>query len=128
MRTEIRRREAALLKFAIDLHPVLQRVYSLRGLHEGDLDLSLDRLLPVSSLSNVDAAANLLAGHREHGRVLIVGDFDADGATSSALMVRALRLYILRTLIFWCPVAFASAMGSRLRSSRWRPLVNPRYS
>ena len=111
MRTEIRRREAALLKFAIDLHPVLQRVYSLRGLHEGDLDLSLDRLLPVSSLSNVDAAANLLAGHREHGRVLIVGDFDADGATSSALMVRALRSLHFAHVDFLVPSRFRFGYG-----------------
>jgi single-stranded-DNA-specific exonuclease len=73
------------------LHPVLRRVYAARGIEqESDLDLSLERLAPVSSLENVDAAARLLAEHR-NGRVLVIGDFDADGATSTALVVRALR-------------------------------------
>jgi hypothetical protein len=57
---------------------------------DGELDLSLPRLLPVGSLGGVGAAAELLAAHRAAGRVLVIGDFDADGATSSALVVRAL--------------------------------------
>src|SRR5256886_17105222 len=43
------------------------------------------------SLEGIAAAVDLLLQHRTAGRVLIIGDFDADGATSSALMVRALR-------------------------------------
>ena len=51
-----------------------------------DLALRLDQLLPVSSLDGVEQAAELLlACHRTRARVLIVGDFDADGATSTAL-------------------------------------------
>ena len=75
------------------LHPVLRRVYAARGLrgHE-ELDLSLDRLLPVGSLGGVDhAVARLLHALRRRQRVLVVGDFDADGATSTALVVRQLR-------------------------------------
>ncbi len=89
--TEIRRRPVAAAAFEADIHPVVQRVYAARGLTSADdLDLSLARLLPIGSLPGVEAAAELLAAHRA-GRVLIVGDFDADGATSTALMVRALR-------------------------------------
>jgi single-stranded-DNA-specific exonuclease len=81
----------AAAAFEADIHPVVQRVYAARGLTSADdLDLSLARLLPIGSLPGVEAAAELLAAHRA-GRVLIVGDFDADGATSTALMVRALR-------------------------------------
>ena len=75
------------------LHSVLRRVYSLRGLHgHEELDLGLDRLLPVGTLGGVDdAVARLLDARRGRQRVLVVGDFDADGATSTALVVRQLR-------------------------------------
>jgi single-stranded-DNA-specific exonuclease len=73
-------------------HPVLERVYAARGVRSAaELDLSLTRLLPVGTLEGIPAAVELLLRHRAAGRVLIIGDFDADGATSSALMVRALR-------------------------------------
>src|SRR5579862_2021771 len=92
MAIEIRRRAPGpALDFAPELHPVLRRVYAARGIAQADdLDLSLERLLPVRALDCVERAAELLAAHRS-GRVLIVGDFDADGATGSALFVRALR-------------------------------------
>ena len=77
-----------------DLHPVLERVYAARGVRSAaDLDTSLARLLPVGTLEGIAAAVDLLLQHRTAGRVLIIGDFDADGATSSALMVRALRSF-----------------------------------
>src|ERR1700687_2418944 len=91
--TVIRRRPfAASCDFPAAVHPVLRRVYAARGLcNNADLDLSLDRLLPVGSLEGVEAAAQLLTAHRSAGRVLVIGDFDADGATSTALVVRGLR-------------------------------------
>ncbi len=75
------------------LHPALRRVYAARGLEAAeDLDLGLERLLPVGTLGGVDAAAELLLDcHRSAGRVLVIGDFDADGATSTAVVVRQLR-------------------------------------
>ena len=78
---------------AANLHPALRRVYAARGLEAAeDLDLGLERLLPVSSLGGADAATDLLlACHRSGGKVLVIGDFDADGATSTAVVVRQLR-------------------------------------
>jgi single-stranded-DNA-specific exonuclease len=75
------------------LHPVLRRVYAARGLGAAeDLDLRLAALLPVSSLEGVEAAVDLLLDHLgRRSSVMIVGDYDADGATSTALMVRQLR-------------------------------------
>ncbi len=95
-----------------ELHPVLRRVYAARGISRTEeLDLSLDRLLPVSSLEGVDAAARLLAAHRRQGRVLVVGDFDADGATSSALVVRALRSMKFCHVDFLVPNRFRFGYG-----------------
>ena len=112
MAIEIRRRPAgAALDFAPELHPVLRRVYAARGIAQADdLDLSLDRLLPVRALDHVERAAELLAAHRS-GRVLIVGDFDADGATGSALFVRALRALKFAHVDFLVPNRFLFGYG-----------------
>ena len=110
---EIRRRhQAAGLEPAGDLHPVLRRIYGARGvLSAQDLDLSLERLLPVSTLEGVEPAAELLAAHRASGRVLVVGDFDADGATGSALLVRAMRSLGFAHVDFLVPNRFRFGYG-----------------
>jgi single-stranded-DNA-specific exonuclease len=112
MAIEIRRRPPGpALDFAPDLHPVLRRVYASRGIAQAeDLDLSLDRLLPVRALDHVERAAELLAAHRS-GRVLIVGDFDADGATGSALFVRGLRALKFAHVDFLVPNRFRFGYG-----------------
>jgi len=98
--------------FAPDVHPVLRRIYAARGVAgDTELDLSLRRLAPVGSLPGVDAAARLLAQQRADGRVLIVGDFDADGATSTALMVRALRALGFAHVDFLVPNRFRFGYG-----------------
>jgi single-stranded-DNA-specific exonuclease len=111
--TVIRRRPfAAPCDFPTVVHPVLQRVYAARGLQNGaDLDLSLDRLLPVGSLEGVDAATRLLTAHRSAGRVLVIGDFDADGATSTALVVRGLRAMRFAHVDFLVPNRFRFGYG-----------------
>lgn len=76
------------------LHPVLRRVYLARRLRSArELECSLDGLLPYTALKGIDGAVELLVDAL-HGqrRLLIVADFDADGATSCAVAVRALRL------------------------------------
>ena len=74
------------------MHPVLRRVYAARGVRDADqLSLDLRSLLPVSTLDGIGPATELLAGHLARGsRILVVGDFDADGATSTALVMRQL--------------------------------------
>lgn len=87
------RRASAAAELSAELHPVLARLYAARAVqHAGELDLSLERLLPPGALKHMDAAVALLAESLRAGqRILIVADFDADGATSCALAVRALR-------------------------------------
>ena len=111
--TEIRRRPPSPSQgFAADVHPILRRVYAARGLQsDADLDLSLDQLLPVGLLEGVDAAAQLLAMHRSAGRVLVIGDFDADGATSTALVVRSLRAMHFAHVDFLVPDRFRFGYG-----------------
>jgi len=111
--TEIRRRPAGPpLDFGDGLHPILRRVYAARGVSQKeDLDHSLERLLPVSSLKGVEAAASLLSMHRTCGRVLVIGDFDADGATGSALIVRGLRALNFAHVDFLVPNRFRFGYG-----------------
>ncbi len=93
------------------VHPVLARVYAARGVTSAaDLDQSLERLLPVGTLEGIAAAVDLLLAHRE-GSVLVIGDFDADGATSSALMVRALRGLGFARVDFLVPNRFEFGYG-----------------
>jgi len=77
------------------LHPVLRRIYAARGVSSAeDLELGLERLLPVGTLDGVEQGAELLARHVAQGHhILVIGDYDADGATASALVVRTLRRF-----------------------------------
>ena len=92
---------------------MLRRVYAARGVRgPADIDLGLERLLPVSSLGGVPAAVELLMRcHRDGRRVLVVGDFDADGATSTALVVRQLRRLGFRDAAFLVPDRFRFGYG-----------------
>ncbi|HEY2808331.1 MAG TPA: single-stranded-DNA-specific exonuclease RecJ [Steroidobacteraceae bacterium] len=97
--------------FAQPLHPVLGRIYAARGVRSSqELDTSLERLLPVGTLEGLPEAVELLMRHRG-GRVTIIGDFDADGATSSALMVRALRNFGFADVDFLVPNRFEFGYG-----------------
>jgi single-stranded-DNA-specific exonuclease len=110
----IKRREASAVAapFEAGMHPVLRRVYMARGIRAAsELAVSLDRLLPVSTLTGVEAAAELLLRQRTTGRVLVIGDFDADGATSSALVVRALRAWGFAAVDFLVPNRFQFGYG-----------------
>jgi len=76
-----------------DVPPVLQRVYAARGvLTPAQGELRLARLLAPDDLGGLDAAVTLLAGSIRRGaRIVVVGDFDCDGATGTAVAVRGLR-------------------------------------
>jgi single-stranded-DNA-specific exonuclease len=97
---------------AASVHPVLQRIYAARGVRSAsELETSLDRLHPVGTLEGVHAAVDLLLQHRVDGRVLVVGDFDADGATSTALMMRALKAWGFASVDFLVPNRFEFGYG-----------------
>lgn len=78
-----------------DLHPVLARVLANRGIADKrETDYVLKNLLPPQGLSHIGAAAELLAeAIAAQANIVIVGDFDADGATSCALAVSCLQAF-----------------------------------
>jgi single-stranded-DNA-specific exonuclease len=75
------------------LHPLLARLYAARGIKDkSELDYELKSLLPPASLTNATAAAQLLADAIEaEAKMLIIGDYDCDGATATAVGMRALK-------------------------------------
>ena len=77
------------------LHPVLARIYAARRIRcAGELDYQLGALIAPAELRGADTAAGMLADAIERGkRLLIIADYDADGATACAVGMRALRAF-----------------------------------
>jgi single-stranded-DNA-specific exonuclease len=83
----------------------------MRGLTDAQqLDYSLARLAPISSLEHVDEAAKLVIEKRDD-RVIVIGDFDVDGATSTALVLRCLRDFGFKDVEYLVPNRFDYGYG-----------------
>lgn len=84
----------AILPDLGDIPPLLTRIYAARGVQNAaELEKGLARLLPTHLLKGMDKAVQLLAHALEQRqRILIVGDFDADGATASCVGMLGLRM------------------------------------
>ncbi len=95
------------------LHPVLQRVYAARQVAGPDaLRTDLATLAAPALLGGTDRAAQLLADAVQAGRrILVVGDFDADGATSVAVFLRAMHLMGARQIDYLVPNRFDFGYG-----------------
>ncbi len=95
------------------LHPLLRRIYISRGVSaSAELQLGLDQLIPIRQLRGVSEAVELLCEHFARGsRIIVIGDFDADGATSTALVVRQLRRLGFPDVDFIVPNRFQYGYG-----------------
>ncbi len=95
------------------MHPVVRRILLARNItSEESLDLVLSRLQSPANLSGVKRAATILADAIVNGqKILIVGDFDADGATGTAVAVRALQLMAAKKVDFRVPNRFEFGYG-----------------
>lgn len=104
-------RDPAAIESLAALDPVLARLYAARGVHDpAQLDNGLQNLAPVSLLDNVDAAVDLLIASRDK-RIVVIGDFDVDGATSTALMLRCLRAFGFDDVDYLVPNRFDYGYG-----------------
>ena len=93
---KLRRREAVEpVDLPDDLPPLLKRLYASRGVRRAeDLERSVKGMLPWQQLSGIEKATEMLYNAlREGTRIVVVGDFDADGATSTALSVHILSCF-----------------------------------
>jgi len=91
----------------------MQRVLAARSvLNDAAVPLDFKALLPPQLLTGIDVAVSLLyAQLQKQGRVLIVSDFDADGATSCALAIRALRAFGFHHVDYIVPNRFEYGYG-----------------
>lgn len=95
------------------LHPLLQRVYAARSVGTVDeLDRNLEKLIPDAALLGMQAAVQCLTeALQQQKHIVIVGDFDADGATSTAVAIRALRAMGAKHVSYRVPNRFADGYG-----------------
>jgi single-stranded-DNA-specific exonuclease len=113
MQKIIRRRSIEkLTAFDSSVHPLLQRIYSARGIqHEQELQYQLAQLHKPNFKGLQEAVSILADAVVADAKIIIVGDFDADGATSSALAVLALRAMGLHNVDFLVPNRFEYGYG-----------------
>ena len=114
MLTTIKRRpDVAISEDINELPLILQRIYAQRGIsNEEEINHSLTKALPPGKLLNVETGVELIYHCMENDQhILIVGDFDADGATSTALFVRALRSFGYLNISYLVPNRFEFGYG-----------------
>jgi single-stranded-DNA-specific exonuclease len=97
----------------LDLHPVLEQIMLSRGVtQKADCSLLLKELHKPEALLNINLAVTLLMEILdEQGRILIVGDFDADGATSTALLKSCLQDFGFKQVDYLVPNRFEFGYG-----------------
>lgn len=108
-----RRQPAVAASFSRPLHPLLQRILTARGVGtDAQLQLPLSGLLPPDTLKGLpDAVTLLLQALQQQKRVLIVADYDADGATSCALALLGLRMLGFAHVDYLVPNRFEFGYG-----------------
>lgn len=115
MQKKIVRRDMSLTSAGelANFHPLLQRIYATRGIQSpDDVNRELADLLPFSTLKGIDQAAIRLADAIEQQqKIIIVGDFDTDGATSTTLAVLAMREMGAQWVDFIVPNRFEYGYG-----------------
>ncbi|EMS1597011.1 single-stranded-DNA-specific exonuclease RecJ [Salmonella enterica] len=111
---QLRRREAdETTELPADLPPLLRRLYASRGVRSArELERSVKGMLPWQQLSGIDNAVEILYNaFREGTRIIVVGDFDADGATSTALSVLGMRALGCDNISYLVPNRFEDGYG-----------------
>ena len=107
------RREVTGASLSSDLHPVIDRIYRGRNIaNMDDLENGLKGLTHFNVLKGMPQAAQILANAVvQNKRIIIVGDFDADGATSTSVCILALRAMGYHNVDFLVPNRFDFGYG-----------------
>ena len=107
----LKRREVPATRALDGVDPIIAELYAARGVRDvQELDYRLSRLVPVGTLRGIDTAIELLVACRDK-RIIVVGDFDADGATSTALVLRCLGDFGFRDVGYLVPNRFDFGYG-----------------
>ncbi|WGE70844.1 single-stranded-DNA-specific exonuclease RecJ [Actinobacillus equuli subsp. haemolyticus] len=110
------KQRSKLTSIKLSDHPLLNRLYQSRGIASPqELERTLQFLHKPNQLANIDAAVELLIeAYKQQSRIIIVGDFDADGATSTALAILALRQLGFENVDYLIPDRFSQGYGLSL--------------
>jgi single-stranded-DNA-specific exonuclease len=95
------------------IHPVIKQIYAARGVKaETELDNGAASLLDFRLLKDIDIASNILIDAlKQQAKILIVGDFDADGATSTAILMQGLPMFGFEQVDYLVPDRFNLGYG-----------------
>jgi len=96
-----------------ELHPLLKKIYANRGVTElRQINYKLSELIDYSLLKDIDKASDLVSDAIiQQKKILVVGDFDADGATSCAVMMRSIKAFGLSMVGYLVPNRFDFGYG-----------------
>ena len=110
-----------------DCHPILRKIYQSRGIHSAtELERTLDKLPSPWLLSGMQEMVGFLINALENKKkILIVADFDADGATSCAVAVKGLQLLGAEQPVFLVPNRFEYGYGLTPEIVALAKLENP---
>ncbi|OCF97854.1 single-stranded-DNA-specific exonuclease RecJ [Gilliamella sp. wkB308] len=102
-----------LPEFSNDIPTLLQRIYALRGVTSSkEIDYAARNLSNYDQLNGIDNAVKIIySAMKNNQRIMIVGDFDTDGATSTALAVRALKQMGCQFVDYIIPDRFEDGYG-----------------
>lgn len=95
------------------IHPIIRQIYARRGVTSKEqLELTTSRLCPVETLKGLPQACEILyQALKEQKNITVIGDFDADGATSTVLMMEALQMLGSTNFHFLVPNRFKYGYG-----------------
>ena len=109
-----------------EIDPLIARILSARGVNnKEEYNYQLRALAPVSSLENLDNAIKIIQKYKDEN-ILIIGDYDVDGATSIALLMRCLGDYGFKKINYIVPNRFDYGYGLTLEAVEQAKTYNPK--
>lgn len=114
------KRRTLLTSTVLSEHPLLNRIYQSRGVTSTkELELTLQGLHHPGLLADIEQAVDLLVqSYYAQSNITVVGDFDADGATSTALAILALRQFGFKHIEYLIPDRFSQGYGLSVEIAR----------
>ena len=109
-----------------EIDPLIARILSARGVNnKEEYNYQLRALAPISSLENLDNAIKIIQKYKDEN-ILIIGDYDVDGATSIALLMRCLGDYGFKKINYIVPNRFDYGYGLTLEVVEQAKTYNPK--
>ncbi|MDF1759066.1 MAG: single-stranded-DNA-specific exonuclease RecJ [Coxiellaceae bacterium] len=108
-----RERASDDVDFSSEIPPLLKRIYATRNINsDSEVNRELTSLLPYDGMIGMEKTVDrLVEALQQQQKILIIGDFDADGATSTAVAVRSLRSFGAENVDYLVPNRFAFGYG-----------------